>query len=707
MNVKNVFCFLTLLFICSTICSAANPANPNMNTKARQLLNYFEALTNSNNASDQLILGCHDFGNSGIYSNWTTSRGHYLGSTPNEYVGLIEYDLSLAQQYVSLPQMADYGEEFTDLNGILSVAAHMCNPALTGSNPCINNQPYNSWSDLDDMAWLLNPNNGNAQAYNWFWSQIQDYGDFFEDLQDRDMIALFRPFHEMSGSWFWWGWDPTDANRINEYKQLWQMVFNYMKNDRGLNNIIWVYSPNVGWDSASKERITSMYPGDGYVDVVALDIYIEENVSWTENFNRLRDSKEQLLKIWGPNNSTWVKPAALGEWGYHGSQWNSGDFNEILTEVKDVFPEAAFATSWNRSWSYYTSGGQRTQAQLNSLFNDPYTITLSNLDVTSTPNPNPPNPNPNPNGSAISSSADTYIRFGNNANSNYGSENKIEVRNSSEWSREGIIKFPIGNGTLNNATLKLNVTYLQNSNATTHTLYVSSNDNWDESTINSNTGVQNALGSPIGSWSGMQLGQEVLIDVTDAVNNKISSGGTNITFVIKSNSNTFIRYASKEHTTSSLQPKLIVDGGGTTNPPPPSGYRYLRLSLDSGINLSIQEVEWFVGNVKYTKQALTKNQVPNNLGEVMITGAPWDSQWKLYDNNNATGRYYGAPDIIDLDLGVTINPTQIRIVKNANWATLSGFTASGSNDGINWNVIRTFSGLSNTDYPGNVGIFNF
>ena len=47
-------------------------------------------------------------------------------------------------------------------------------------------------------------------------------------------------------------------------------LFHHLTVDRGLDNVLWIYSPNAG------EHAVSYYPGSDWVDVAALDVYTDE-----------------------------------------------------------------------------------------------------------------------------------------------------------------------------------------------------------------------------------------------------------------------------------------------------------------------------------------------------------------------------------------------------------------------------------------------
>ncbi len=49
-------------------------------------------------------------------------------------------------------------------------------------------------------------------------------------------------------------------------------MFDYFINNKNLHNILWVFSP------PSQSDPKKYYPGDPYVDIVALDVYTDDPV---------------------------------------------------------------------------------------------------------------------------------------------------------------------------------------------------------------------------------------------------------------------------------------------------------------------------------------------------------------------------------------------------------------------------------------------
>lgn len=80
-------------------------------------------------------------------------------------------------------------------------------------------------------------------------------------MQEAGVPVLWRPLHEASGGWFWWGAEGPEV-----YKQLYILLYETLTNEYGLNNLIWVWNGQSG----------DWYPGDAYVDIIGMDIYAGE-----------------------------------------------------------------------------------------------------------------------------------------------------------------------------------------------------------------------------------------------------------------------------------------------------------------------------------------------------------------------------------------------------------------------------------------------
>ncbi|MDD4688269.1 MAG: glycosyl hydrolase [Eubacteriales bacterium] len=112
-----------------------------------------------------------------------------------------------------------------------------------------------------DLKAILQDKEG--EDYKLIISDIDAIATQLKRLQAEDVPVLWRPLHEASGGWFWWGSAGADA-----YKELWTIMYDRLTGYHGLNNLIWVYNG----------QSASWYPGDEYVDIIGEDIYAGNNV---------------------------------------------------------------------------------------------------------------------------------------------------------------------------------------------------------------------------------------------------------------------------------------------------------------------------------------------------------------------------------------------------------------------------------------------
>lgn len=126
-------------------------------------------------------------------------------------------------------------------------------------------------------------------------------------LQAAGVPVLWRPLHEASGGWFWWG-----ARGADPYIRLWKLMYDRMTNLHKLNNLIWVWNGQHG----------DWYPGDEYVDIIGEDLYpsARDYSSQKGHFQRARSYTGQnkiiALSENGvlPDPDSMLKDQALWAW---------------------------------------------------------------------------------------------------------------------------------------------------------------------------------------------------------------------------------------------------------------------------------------------------------------------------------------------------------------------------------------------------------
>ncbi len=106
-------------------------------------------------------------------------------------------------------------------------------------------------------------NGQDKEGYEMLLNDIDCIAKLLKQLADEDIPVIFRPLHEASGGWFWWG-----ASGAEAYKELYILLYDKLTNEYGLNNIIWL------WNGQAAD----WYPGDEYCDIMGTDIYPGEKV---------------------------------------------------------------------------------------------------------------------------------------------------------------------------------------------------------------------------------------------------------------------------------------------------------------------------------------------------------------------------------------------------------------------------------------------
>jgi mannan endo-1,4-beta-mannosidase len=144
--------------------------------------------------------------------------------------------------------------------GVITMSWHMGNP-VSGRD---------AWDTTVAVPHLL-PGGSHHAAYR---ATLDTVADFFLSLRARGrdgrealVPVVFRPYHETTGGWFWWGRRHATAA---EYAALWRFTVAYLRDARQVHNLLWSYSTDV-FDSPAD--YLERWPGDAWVDVLGFDDY--------------------------------------------------------------------------------------------------------------------------------------------------------------------------------------------------------------------------------------------------------------------------------------------------------------------------------------------------------------------------------------------------------------------------------------------------
>jgi mannan endo-1,4-beta-mannosidase len=174
-------------------------------------------------------------------------------------LGHLEIGKEINLDSVYFSDMKRYIKETYERGGITTASWHGDN-IVTGEN---------AWDCKQDSVVRTILANGSNHTKYLTW--LDRVADFFLDLKDKDgtlIPVVFRMYHEHTGNWFWWG---SEQCTPEEYKQLWIMTVEYLRDKKNVHNLLYAYSPSETKDEA---HFLQRYPGDEYVDIVGYDCYV-------------------------------------------------------------------------------------------------------------------------------------------------------------------------------------------------------------------------------------------------------------------------------------------------------------------------------------------------------------------------------------------------------------------------------------------------
>lgn len=177
-----------------------------------------------------------------------------------------------------------YAKKFDEEGGIVTFCWHWNAPEkyLVNSSSMPWWKGFYKEGTTIDLQKIMNGED--QEGYDLLIRDIDAIAEQLKILQNADIPILWRPLHEASGGWFWWGAFGPEA-----YIKLYQLLYDRLVNYHEIHNLIWV------WNGQSKD----WYPGDAYVDIVGTDIYPGERVynSQSAKFRELADWNGSNKKI--------------------------------------------------------------------------------------------------------------------------------------------------------------------------------------------------------------------------------------------------------------------------------------------------------------------------------------------------------------------------------------------------------------------------
>ncbi|MBO2011174.1 glycosyl hydrolase [Hymenobacter negativus] len=268
-----------ILAVCAgLLCGSAATAQTSYKS-----LNYLYSISGTKTAS-----GMHNREPNSAPATWTNRLNSVTGNFP----ALWSSDFLFEQSEISNRWTMTNEAKAQWANGaLINLMFHACPP--TQAEPCQWEGGVKNYQ-LSNTQWQELITDGSQLNRNWK-ARLDAIVPYLQDLKNNGVEVLFRPLHEMNQGVFWWAGRPGSQGTA----RLYQITHDYLKNTKGLTNLIWVWDVQDFGSLASD--LANYNPGSNYWDVLALDMYYSDGQGYTSaKYNAML-------------NAAGGKPIAIGE----------------------------------------------------------------------------------------------------------------------------------------------------------------------------------------------------------------------------------------------------------------------------------------------------------------------------------------------------------------------------------------------------------
>lgn len=289
-------------------------------------------------------------------------------------LGHIETGDSLNLDGVSFEKMRKAIFSHFARGGVVTISWHCRNP-LTGNSAWVNPDSITSL-EKTTVASVLEGGKMHDKYISWL-DRVADFFNSLETPYGVKVPVIFRPYHEHTGSWFWWG---ERLCTKEQYTQLWKMTVERMK-EKGVTNLLWAYSPGIE-SHGDSIKYMERYLGDDIVDVMGLDYYCSAGLGDTVAVAKYAEDIDRELGMVCSLAEQHKKVAAFTETGFSGIK-DDNWWTRTLMPVLSKHP-IAYVLLWRNAHDmpehfFVPFPGQPSSTDFVKFYNDRKTLFLSDV----------------------------------------------------------------------------------------------------------------------------------------------------------------------------------------------------------------------------------------------------------------------------------------------------------------------------------------
>ncbi len=283
--------FTLILIFATVIVVAQKPVSPDASKEAKALLDLFYRTSGK-----YTFTGQHNYPATKDRNSRFAAK--YIGQTP----AIWSSDMGFAKagdtdSYLARPDIVKEAIRQHKKESIITICWHAVPPTADEpvtfqpdrNNPAPPGKLASVQGQLLDQQFkdILTPG---TELYKKWEAQVDSVAVYLKQLRDAHVPVLWRPYHEMNGDWFWWGGRVVENSTAALYRQL----FDRYTKVHNLNNLVWVWS--VDRPSTPIRKFSNFYPGNDYLDILALDVYGSDfNQAYYDSLMSLSKGKPIVL----------------------------------------------------------------------------------------------------------------------------------------------------------------------------------------------------------------------------------------------------------------------------------------------------------------------------------------------------------------------------------------------------------------------------
>ncbi|MEM1339651.1 MAG: glycosyl hydrolase [Bacteroidota bacterium] len=302
--------------------------NPNADESVKHLMLRIREIPKSGYAFGHQDATAYGMGWKNDGSLYKSDVAEVSGDFPGVYgfeIGHIELGHEQNLDSVNFNLMTKLIRQAHDSGGIITISWHPDNPATKGS----------AWDPSPAVAEILEGGVLHPKYQAWL-AKVANFMQGLTTKNGRSIPIVFRPYHEMNGSWFWWGHGNCTPE---EFQLLWKQTYTLLTHTYKVNNLLFCYSTDV---VKNEKEYLKFYPGDSYVDILGIDLYHKNT---TEAYLELLENNLSLLAKIGKQKN---KPYAMTEGGLNQVTVDDWWTNVLDKSVADK--GIAWALFWRNAW---------------------------------------------------------------------------------------------------------------------------------------------------------------------------------------------------------------------------------------------------------------------------------------------------------------------------------------------------------------------